>query len=141
MHVQNFKTLTQLQLHEKDIERTQNFMVRTDSRITDRETHPQTTPRVSVETYSTRGLKPSGTKSTSSYGLLSTVPFYSSERYNSFTNRPNKRQSRERNKRTWSNLVSRRVKERKNKSECCANEEKIIHSKIKGDTFAKIREV
>ena len=35
MHVQNFKTLTQLQLHEKDIERTQNFMVRTDSRITD----------------------------------------------------------------------------------------------------------
>ena len=33
-------------------------MVRTDSRITD----TQTTPRVSVENYSTRGLKPSGTK-------------------------------------------------------------------------------
>ena len=34
-------------------------MVRTDSRITDTQTHrqphPQTTPRVSVETYSTRG--------------------------------------------------------------------------------------
>ena len=41
MHVQNFKTLTQLQLHEKDIERTQNFMVRTDSRITDTHTDTQ----------------------------------------------------------------------------------------------------
>ena len=43
-----------------------DFMVRTDSRITDRQTHrqthPQTTARGSVENYSTRGLKPSGTK-------------------------------------------------------------------------------
>ena len=37
-------------------------MVHTDSRIADTQTHPQTTPRVSVETYSTRGLRPSGTK-------------------------------------------------------------------------------
>ena len=39
-----------------------DFMVRTDPRITDTQTHPQTTARGSVENYSTRGLKPSGTK-------------------------------------------------------------------------------
>ena len=47
-----------------------DFMVRTDSRITDNVTHPHTTARVSVETLSTRG-KPSGTKNS----LFSTPNF------------------------------------------------------------------
>ena len=60
MHMQNFKTLTQSQLHEKDIERHRiSWSVQTHTsqthRHTDRQPHPQTTPRVSVETYSTRG--------------------------------------------------------------------------------------
>ena len=55
-----FQTLTQSQLHEKDIERHRiSWSVQTHAsqthRHTDRQPHPQTTPRVSVETYSTRG--------------------------------------------------------------------------------------
>ena len=50
-------------------------MVRTDTHrysVAHVRTHPQTTARVSRENYSTRGLKPSGTKKTHSRFLLDT---------------------------------------------------------------------
>ena len=56
MRIQNFMAQSEPQLHEKDIERHRiSWSVQTHASQTHTHTHPQTTPRVSVETYRPRG--------------------------------------------------------------------------------------